>query len=106
MAVPLAAEFALTPEDRQAMQLVLSQGTFGRPYVLPPGVAPERVAVLRKAFMAAMADPALIADAKRTDLDLEAMSGSDLQDLIASLYALPSGIIERAKQSLTDKPVN
>jgi tripartite-type tricarboxylate transporter receptor subunit TctC len=106
MGVPLATEFARTPQDRQAMQLLLSQGTFGRPYVLPPGVPPERVATLRKAFMAAMTDPALIADAKRTNLDLEAMSGSDLQDLIASLYALPSGIIERAKQSLIDKPAN
>jgi tRNA A37 threonylcarbamoyltransferase TsaD len=80
----------------------------GRAHVelIPPGVAPERVAMLRKAFMAAMTDPALIADAKRTDLDLEAMSGSDLQDLIASLQALPSGIVERAKQSLIDKPAN
>jgi hypothetical protein len=106
MGVPLATAFARTKEDRQAMELVLSQGLFGRPYVLPPGVPPDRVAVLRKAFMAAMSDPALIVDAKRTNLDLEAMSGTDLQNLVASLYALPPDIVERAKQSLVYKPLH
>jgi hypothetical protein len=54
--------------------------------------------------MAAMTDPALIADAKRTNLDIEAMSADELQALVASLYAMPSHIVERAKQSLTYKP--
>jgi tripartite-type tricarboxylate transporter receptor subunit TctC len=105
MGVPLAAEFARSKEDRQAMELILSQGIFGRPFVLPPGVAPERAAALRRAFMAAMADPALISDAKKANLDLEALSGNDLQDLITSLYALAPSIVEKAKQSLIYKPV-
>lgn len=104
MGVPLATEFARGKDERQAMELVLSQGLFGRPYVLPPGVPAERVAALRKAFMAAMADPALIADAKKARLDLEAMSGSDLQSVVAKLYALPASVVSRAKQSLFYKP--
>jgi tripartite-type tricarboxylate transporter receptor subunit TctC len=104
MGVPLAAEFARSKEDRQAMELVLSQGVFGRPFVLPPGVPAERVEALRKAFMAAMADPALLSDAKKANLDLEALSGGDLQSLVASLYALPPSIVERAKQSMIYKP--
>ncbi|MPZ39589.1 MAG: hypothetical protein GEU95_16335 [Rhizobiales bacterium] len=105
MKVPLATEFARTKEDRQAMELVLSQGVFGRPFVLPPGVPQERADALRKAFVAAMTDPALIADAKKANLDIEAMSGSDLQSLIASLYALPASTVEKAKQSLIYKSV-
>jgi tripartite-type tricarboxylate transporter receptor subunit TctC len=104
MGVPLATEFARTAEDRQAMELVLSQGLFGRPYVLPPGVPPERVAALRRAFDAAMADPALLSDAKKANLDLEAFAGGDLQTKIAELYALPKSIVDRAKQSLIYKP--
>ena len=104
MGVPLATEFARSKDDRQAMELVLSQGLFGRPYVLPPGVPAERADALRKAFMAAMTDPALIADAKKANLDLEAISGADLQRLIASLYALPKSVVEKAKQSLIYKP--
>src|SRR5262245_8795516 len=71
MGVPLATEFARSKEDRQAMELVLSQGLFGRPFALPPGVPQDRVDALRKAFVAALADPALIADAKKTNLDIE-----------------------------------
>ena len=54
--------------------------------------------------MAAMADPALLADAKKANLDLEAMSGADLQTLVAELYALPTSIVEQAKQSMIYKP--
>ena len=57
--VPLATSFAKTAEDRQVMEVIYSQNMFGRPYVLPEGVPAERVAALRKAFMATMADPAL-----------------------------------------------
>src|SRR5687767_5617153 len=52
MGVPLATEFARPGEDRQAIELVLSQGLFGRPYVLPPGTPADRVAALRRAFTA------------------------------------------------------
>jgi tripartite-type tricarboxylate transporter receptor subunit TctC len=104
MGVPLAGEFARSKEDRQAMELVLSQGMFGRPFVLPPGVPTERAEALRKAFMAAMTDPALTSDARKANLDLEALSGSDLQSLVASLYALPKSVVERAKQSMIYKP--
>jgi tripartite-type tricarboxylate transporter receptor subunit TctC len=104
MGVPLALEFARGPEERQAMELVLSQGLFGRPFVLPPGVPDARAEALRKAFDAAMADPALLSDAKKANLDLDAIGGRDLQQIVANLDALPQNVIERAKQSLIHKP--
>ncbi len=104
MGVPLSIEFARTEEDRQVMQLIYSQSLFGRPYVLPPGVPPERIAVLRKALLATLADKELIADAAKSRLELAAMSGEDMQALIAKLYALPPKVIERAKRALVYKP--
>ena len=47
------------------MEMIYSQNLFGRPYVLPEGVPAERVAALRKAFMATMSDPALVAEAEQ-----------------------------------------
>ena len=73
--VPLAISFAKTEEDRQVMQMVYSQNLFGRPYVLPEGVPAERVAALRKAFMATMADPALVAEAGKAGMELGEMNG-------------------------------
>lgn len=103
MGVPLSIEFAKSQEDRQAMELIYSQGLFGRPYMLPPGVPPERVAALRKAFMATMADKEFVADAAKLKLELAAMTGEDMQTLVGKLYALPPKVIERAKQALVYK---
>jgi tripartite-type tricarboxylate transporter receptor subunit TctC len=104
MGVPLSVDFAKTDEDRQAMDLVYSQSTFGRPHVLPPGVPSERVAALRTAYMAALRDKDLLADAAKSRLEIEPLAGEDFQALVAKLYALPPKIIERAKQALIHKP--
>ena len=102
--VPRTVDFAKTPEDRQVMELVYSQAVIGRPYVLPAGVPAERVAALRKAFMAALADPALLAEAKKMKLDIEPMSGDEVQTMVGQLFAMPQRIVERAKQALVYKP--
>jgi tripartite-type tricarboxylate transporter receptor subunit TctC len=104
MGVPIATEFAKPGEDRQAMELVLSQGLFGRPYVLPPETPKDRVEALRKAFAAALADPALQAEAKKARLDVEVIGGADLQAKIAELYALPKNVVDKAKHSMIYKP--
>jgi hypothetical protein len=104
MGVPLTISFAKSEDDRQVMQMMYSQNLFGRPYVLPPDVPAERVAALRKAFMAALADKDLLAEAEKSGLDVGPLSGEDLQAMVARLYALPPKVIERAKRSLIYKP--
>jgi tripartite-type tricarboxylate transporter receptor subunit TctC len=104
MGVPRTVDFAKTDEDRQIIELVYSQSVFGRPYILPPGVPPDRVAALRKAFMAALQDKELLAEAKRMKLDIEGLSGEDVQAMVAKVFAMSPHIIERAKQSLIYKP--
>ncbi len=104
MGVPLAAQFAKTDDDRQVIELIESQGQFGRPYFGPPGVPPERVAALRKAFVETFNDPALRAEAAKMDLDVDFMSGDDLQALVTKLYGLPPNIIARAKEALIYAP--
>ena len=104
MGVPRTADFAKSEEDRQALELLYSQGVFGRPYVLPAGVPAERVAALRKAFMAALADKALLAEAEKMKLDIDAMSGEDLQALVTKLFALPPSISAKVKAAIVYKP--
>ena len=101
--VPLAISFAKTAEDRQVMEMIYSQNMFGRPYVLPEGVPAERVAALRKAFMATMADPALVAEANKAGMELGERSGEEVQALVTKLYALPASVIERTKKAMIYK---
>jgi tripartite-type tricarboxylate transporter receptor subunit TctC len=86
------------------MEMIYSQNLFGRPYIVPPGVPADRVAALRKALAATLEDTALLADAEKSGLDIGQVGGEELQTLVARLYALPPGIIDRAKQSLIYKP--
>lgn len=104
MGVPLALSFAKTDEQRAVMELFYGQLVFGRPYVLPPGTPSERVAALRQAFMATMRDPALLADAAKTRLDVNPVAGEEVQQVVAKMFALPPQVVERTKQALVYKP--
>jgi len=98
--VPLTRAFAKTDEQRQILDLIYSQTAFGRPYVAAPEVPPDRVAALRTAFMATMRDPDLRAEAGRMQLDVMAVPGEALQDMIGRLYATPKDILAKAREAL------
>ena len=100
MGVPLAVDFATSPENRKIMELIYSSETFGRPYMLAPDVPADRVVALRKAFMDAMKDPDLLAEAQRIGLAIDPISGEDLQKLAADIFATPVPFVEKTKEAL------
>ena len=102
--VPRAGDFARSDDERKVIELVISKGIFGRPYVLPPGVPPDRVAALRKAFVVALNDKNLRMEADKMQFDVDPIGGEELQKLVSDLYATPPHLIERARQALTAKP--
>lgn len=101
--VPLTYSFAKTDEQRAVMELAYSQEVFGRPFVAPPSVPQERVDALRKAFMDALKDKDLLADAKKQRLDIDPLSGADVQALVKKVYAMPANIVAKAKEALVYK---
>jgi tripartite-type tricarboxylate transporter receptor subunit TctC len=103
MGVPLAVDFATSPENRKIMELVYSSETFGRPYFVAPGVPDDRVAALRKAFLQAMKDRELLADAQRIGIAIDPISGEELQALAAKVFATPVSFVEKTKQALENK---
>ena len=103
MGVPLAVDFATSAENRKIMELVYSSETFGRPYMLAPGVPADRITALRKAFLETMRDPELLADAQRIGLAIDPISGEGLQTLAANIFATPADFVEKTKQALAYK---
>jgi tripartite-type tricarboxylate transporter receptor subunit TctC len=102
--VPLTRDFARNDEERQVLELMYSQEVFGRPFVVPPGVPPERLSALRQAFGEAMRDPATLDDAKRMRLPVDPVAGNEVQTLVAKVYATPPHIVARLKQAIATLP--
>ncbi len=100
MGVPVAVDFATSAENRKIMELVYSAETFGRPYMLAPGVPADRVAALRQGFRDTMRDPELLADAQRIGIAVDPIVGEDLQALAARIFATPADFVERTRQAL------
>src|SRR5262245_7762829 len=60
--VPLIFARAQPTEHKQLLSFLFASQAFGRPYLAPPGLAPERLAMLRQAFDNTMLDPKFLAD--------------------------------------------
>ena len=100
LGVPKSIDFATTPEARAVMELVYAQQVFGRPFVMAPGNPPARVELLREAFMRALADPDLVADATKLKLEVNPVSGEELRALARRIYATPPDVVRRATEAL------
>jgi tripartite-type tricarboxylate transporter receptor subunit TctC len=87
-------------ESRRVADVILRGGDFGRPWVAPPGTSKEIVKLLRDAHSKAMADPALLDDAKKGKMEVDPVSGEELQKLAGTIIEQPPAVIERVKKVL------
>jgi tripartite-type tricarboxylate transporter receptor subunit TctC len=94
--VPSAIDLISNPETRKTLELILVRQEMGRPFALPPGVPADRIAVLRRAFDETLKDPAFLADAKRLQMEIDPLTGEELQALLNTAYSAPKAIIARA----------
>jgi tripartite-type tricarboxylate transporter receptor subunit TctC len=98
--VPTMLELARSEPDRAAMRMLFARTEYGRPYFLPPDVPAERVQALRRAFDATMKDSGFIADAARLQLEIDPMTGEEVQALVAQLAGTPPDIVARVRAAL------
>jgi tripartite-type tricarboxylate transporter receptor subunit TctC len=96
--VPSALDLVTDPENRQIMELILIRQEAGRPFAAPPHTPADRVAALRRGFAATLADPDFAAEAEKTQLEIEPMSGEEIDSLLAKAYAAPKAVVERAAE--------
>jgi hypothetical protein len=92
--VPSVVDLAHNDADRQSDRVPLCRpGSGGRSS--PCQSPPDRLKLLRDAFMATMKDPEFIAETQQRKLELEPENGEELEALIKKAYATPKPIIER-----------
>ena len=98
---PLVLDLAKTEKDRQALKIIFANQSMGRPFVMPGGVPPERLAEVRKAFWEMVKDPAFLAEAERRHLEVsDPMSGEEVQALLKDVYSSPQEAVAAAQNAM------
>jgi tripartite-type tricarboxylate transporter receptor subunit TctC len=100
--VPLLTELATNDVDKQVMKLISSPPGLGRPYVAPPDVPADRVALLRKALAATFADKAFVAECEKLQMDIDPMSAEEVTKIVSEVIGAPPEVVARAKVSVAD----
>ena len=98
--VPLMLEFGKTTRDRALLRLFSADIAVGRPYLAPPGVPKDRVALLRRSFDETMKDPAFLQAAAAVGMDVRPSTGEALQQIVAQIVASPPELVSRARDAM------
>jgi tripartite-type tricarboxylate transporter receptor subunit TctC len=75
----------------------------GRPFLAPPDVPEDRKQALRKAFDATMKDPEFLATAKATGLEVDPVTGTEIDKLLGELYDTPKEVLDQARAAIGGK---
>ena len=92
---PFVLDRARNDEERRALSLLYAGQGFGRPFLAPPDLPPERLQMLRDAFDATIKDPAFAEDVRQQRLGIDPRTGRELAALATSIYATPKAIVDK-----------
>jgi len=68
----------------------------GRPFLMPPDTPKNMVSAVRRAFDATMKDPAFLADAEKSNLEVDPVTGEDMEQVIRRAYSAPKALVQKA----------
>lgn len=101
--VPTAFEFAKTDETRQLLDIAAGGGQLLRIYSMPPGTPKELLQTIRKGFMDTMKDKEFLASAQKARLDINPLSGEEVDQLVHDLFKTPPQIVDKLRGLLLPK---
>ena len=101
--VPLAINFAKTQEARRILEVVVhNDSLLVRAYTLPPGTPKERVEILRRAFQDTLRDPAFLAEAEKTKLEVVPIAGEEIRRTVDGLFTLEPALVAKLRAILLE----
>ncbi|HWO42980.1 MAG TPA: hypothetical protein VNO43_14365, partial [Candidatus Eisenbacteria bacterium] len=102
--VPLAIDYAKTEDAKRLLKYAVHDiAMITRLYFVPPGTPKDRTATLRKAFAATLKDPEFLADAKKSKLDIDPVSGEEMEKVVHGLYKIDPAVLGKLKEVLLPK---
>jgi tripartite-type tricarboxylate transporter receptor subunit TctC len=102
--LPLIVDLAQTPEQRQVLELIFSRQVLGRPFLAPPNLSADRASALRGAFDATMKDAEFLAEAQKSQIEINhPVGGDEAQAFMTRMYAFPRDVVNLAVK-ITPQP--
>lgn len=99
---PLLLDFAQTDLERQVLNVELVRQDISKPYLLPPGVPPADLTVLRNAFQACLQDADFVAQIRQRKLAPDRpMGGEELSALVTQISQTPAPAVKRLQDLLS-----
>jgi tripartite-type tricarboxylate transporter receptor subunit TctC len=95
--IPTAVELARNDDERAVLSAIMNASEVGTAFFTSPGVPPDRLAALRRAFDETMKDPEFLAEAQRIRLGVTPMSGEEVQKLVAQVSSLSPALLEKVR---------
>jgi tripartite-type tricarboxylate transporter receptor subunit TctC len=92
--LPVDESFAPNPRAKAIMALRSAPEQVARPYVMPPKTPADIVKVMREAFAKTIDDPELVAEGKKTKMDLEFTPGDQAQKILVEVMHQPKDIVQ------------
>lgn len=96
--VPLLSEKVTNPADRKLLDILTVPEDMGRPFFMAPGTPKNLVTIMRRAFDATMKDKAFLAEAEKTHLEVDPMTGEEMQKSITEAYQADKAVIARMSE--------
>jgi len=92
----------VSPEMRSVLKMINAPSLTGMPFIGPPEIPAERLAILRKAFLGMARDPAFVEDANRIGEPTQApIDGAKLHGIYADLISSATEATALAYKELT-----
>ena len=87
-------------EERAILRAVMNATEVGTAFFTTPGAPADRVHALRRAFDATMKDAAYLEEAKSQKMDVDPMTGEEMEKLLKTIYASPPELVQRLKTAI------
>jgi tripartite-type tricarboxylate transporter receptor subunit TctC len=101
--VPLLTDLAETDEQRSMFRFISAPASIERPFAGPPGMAPEALDVLRRAFDKTVRDPAFLSEAAQLNLDVDPHSGEEVARIVADIVGTPPAIVRKVREIIAPR---
>jgi tripartite-type tricarboxylate transporter receptor subunit TctC len=98
--VPMALDLTDDPVKEQILRVHLSAQAIAHPFAAPPGIPEDRKAALVNAFNETMKDPDYLEAAKQARIEVDPMTGDEINVLLGQIYATPKDILAKAAQAI------